>query len=89
MALRKKSESPSKAKLESMNSSFSDDMDLNDLIKYELKKTENFKLGDLKQGIEENISKMQEDGEGLDSEGKFNIMLCNHQNNNFLIFFLL
>ena len=60
-----------------MNSSFSDEMDLNDLIKYELKKTENFKLGDLKQGIEENISKMQEDGEGLDTEGKFNIMLCN------------
>ena len=62
-----------------MNSSFSDEMDLNDLIKYELKKTENFKLGDLKQGIEENISKMQEDGEGLDTEGKFNIMLCNHK----------
>ena len=77
MALRKKTDSPSKAKLESMNSSFSDEMDLNDLIKYELKKTENFKLGDLTQGIEENISKMQEDGEGLDTEGKFNIMLCN------------
>jgi len=56
-------------------SSISDEMDINELIKYELKKTENFKLGDLKQGIEENILKMTE-GNNIDEEGKFNIMLC-------------
>jgi len=68
-------ESRSKSKV-SLDSSFSDQLDLNDLVQYELKKTENFKLGDLKQGIEENITKMKEDVEGIDSEGQFNIMIC-------------
>ena len=71
----------SRSRLESDNSSISDEiMDINELIKYELKKTENFKLGDLKQGIEENIVKMTQ-GNDVDEEGKFNIMLCKNIKN--------
>ena len=69
----------SKTQLESLNSSFSQDLDLNELVQYELKKTENFKIGDIKQGIEENIQKMSE-AKDLDEEGKFNIMLCKDLN---------
>lgn len=69
--------SRSHMKLESQDTSFSDELQINDLIQYELHKTENFKLGDLKQGIEENIVRMTEEaGEELDAEGKFNILLC-------------
>lgn len=51
----------------------SGDLNLLDLMRHELKKSENLKLGDLKQGIEENMNKIAED---TDEEAKFHMMLC-------------
>lgn len=66
---------PSTNPSRSSESSFSNDLGLAELIDHELKKTEKIKLGDLKQSIEENIIKINEDKE-IDNDAKFNIMLC-------------
>lgn len=67
------SRSHSKNGQELSDSASSGELNLLDLMKHELKRSENIKLGDLKQGIEENISKIAED---TDEEAKFHMMLC-------------
>lgn len=68
----KKKEYNDRDSFNSQESSDNDDMDVNEYWKKELKKSENYKLKDIKKGIEKMVSEI----DNLDEEGKFNVFLC-------------